>query len=111
MLVNTYAHIQQSSRVELGKKFEEYFYAKTVQKPCTYSPTNKIALFPHRLDGIGLSGRTAKSGSLLAKKSRLPVELSGQTPEQEALFIVLLHFSAHFCGIAGGFARWLLQSG
>ena len=23
MLVNTYAHIQQSSRVELGKKFEE----------------------------------------------------------------------------------------
>ena len=33
MLVNTYAHIQQSSRVELGKKFEEYFYAKTVQAP------------------------------------------------------------------------------
>ena len=30
MLVNTYAHIQQSSRVELGKKFVEYFYAKTV---------------------------------------------------------------------------------
>ena len=30
MLVNTYAHIQQSSRVELGKKFEEYFYAETV---------------------------------------------------------------------------------
>ena len=28
MLVNTYAHIQQSSRVELGKKFEEDFYAK-----------------------------------------------------------------------------------
>ena len=28
MLVNTYAHIQQSSRVELGKKFEEAFYAK-----------------------------------------------------------------------------------
>ena len=28
MLVNTYAHIQQSSRVELGKKFEEGFYAK-----------------------------------------------------------------------------------
>ena len=26
MLVNTYAHIQQSSRVELGKKFEEGFY-------------------------------------------------------------------------------------
>ena len=25
---NTYAHIQQSSRVELGKKFEEGFYAK-----------------------------------------------------------------------------------
>ena len=28
MLVNTYAHIQQSSRVELGKKFENGFYAK-----------------------------------------------------------------------------------
>ena len=28
MLVNTYAHIQKSSRVELGKKFEEGFYAK-----------------------------------------------------------------------------------
>ena len=26
--MNTYAHIQQSSRVELGKKFEEGFYAK-----------------------------------------------------------------------------------
>ena len=29
MLVNTYAHIQQSSRVEPGKKFEEGFYAKS----------------------------------------------------------------------------------
>ena len=28
MLVNTYAHIQQSSRVKLGRKFEEGFYAK-----------------------------------------------------------------------------------
>ena len=28
MLVNTYAHIQQSSRKELGRKFEENFYAK-----------------------------------------------------------------------------------
>ena len=28
ILVNTYAHIQQSSRVELGRKFEEGFYAK-----------------------------------------------------------------------------------
>ena len=28
MLVNTYAHIQKSSRVELGKKFEEGFYVK-----------------------------------------------------------------------------------
>ena len=28
MLVNAYAHIQQSSRVELGKKFESGFYAK-----------------------------------------------------------------------------------
>ena len=34
MLVNTYAHIQQSSRVELGKKFESGFYAK----PDTFSP-------------------------------------------------------------------------
>ena len=34
MLVNTYAHIQQSSRVELGKKFESGFYAK----PDTTSP-------------------------------------------------------------------------
>ena len=34
MLVNTYAHIQQSSRVELGKKFENGFYAK----PDTSSP-------------------------------------------------------------------------
>ena len=29
MLVNTYAHIQQSSRVELGRKFEEGFYTKS----------------------------------------------------------------------------------
>ena len=28
LLVNTYAHIQQSSRMELGKKFENSFYAK-----------------------------------------------------------------------------------
>ena len=34
MLVNTYAHIQQSSRVELDKKFESGFYAK----PDTPSP-------------------------------------------------------------------------
>ena len=34
MLVNTYAHIQQSFRVELGKKFESGFYAK----PDTSSP-------------------------------------------------------------------------
>ena len=32
--MNTYAHIQQSSRVELGKKFESGFYAK----PDTPSP-------------------------------------------------------------------------
>ncbi len=29
MLVNTYAHIQQSSRVELGRKFEDGSYAKS----------------------------------------------------------------------------------
>ena len=34
MLVNTYAHTQQSSRVEFGKKFESGFYAK----PDTSSP-------------------------------------------------------------------------
>ena len=34
MLVNTYAHIQQSSRVELGKKFEEGFYAKVKAQLC-----------------------------------------------------------------------------
>jgi len=34
MLVNTYAHIQQPSRVKLGKKFESGFYAK----PDTSSP-------------------------------------------------------------------------
>ena len=34
MLVNTYAHIQQSSRVKLGKKFESGFYAR----PDTPSP-------------------------------------------------------------------------
>ena len=28
ILVNTYAHIQQSSRMELGRKFEDAFYAK-----------------------------------------------------------------------------------
>ena len=33
MLVNTYAHIQQSSRVELGKKFESGFYAKPDPPP------------------------------------------------------------------------------
>ena len=32
MLVNTYAHIQQSSRKELGRKFEESFY-KEADKP------------------------------------------------------------------------------
>ena len=34
VLMDTYAHIQQSSRVELGKKFESGFYAK----PDTPSP-------------------------------------------------------------------------
>ena len=29
MLVNTYAHIQQTSRKELGQKFEECFYKET----------------------------------------------------------------------------------
>ena len=35
--------------------------AKTVQKPCTYSKTNKFRPTPYRLDGIGLSDRTSKS--------------------------------------------------
>lgn len=38
LLVNTYAHIQQSSRVELGKKFEQNFY----QEPAT-SPSPQAA--------------------------------------------------------------------
>ena len=33
MLVNTYAHIQQSSRVELGKKFESGFYSQDIGSP------------------------------------------------------------------------------
>ena len=32
MLVNTYAHIQQSSRVELGKKFESYRFFAGIRK-------------------------------------------------------------------------------
>ena len=34
---------------------------ETVQKPCTYSKTNKFRPTPYRLDGIGLSDRTSKS--------------------------------------------------
>ena len=34
--------------------------AKSVQKPCTYSLTNKNRSIPYRLDGIGLSGRASK---------------------------------------------------
>ena len=36
MLVNTYAHIQQTSRKELGQKFEESFYKEAV------SPLNHL---------------------------------------------------------------------
>ena len=32
-----------------------------MQKPCTYSKTNKFRPIPYRLDGIGLSDRTSKS--------------------------------------------------
>ena len=83
---------------------------ETVQKPCrnraltlrqTKSP------YPHRLDGIGLSGRTARSVFLLAKNSLLPVELSGQTLEQEvpvylssALFSALLRYCRGLCPVA-----------
>ena len=47
MLVNTYAHIQQSSRVELGRKFEEGFYAKQESPspqavPAAGEPTNSM---------------------------------------------------------------------
>ena len=62
---------------------------------------------PHRLDGIGLSGRTARSVFLLAKNSLLPVELSGQTHEQEvpvylssALFSALLRYCRGLCPVA-----------
>ena len=39
MLVNTYAHIQQSSRVALGKKFENGFYAKPESPSSQAVPT------------------------------------------------------------------------
>ena len=55
-------------------------------------------------------------GSLMKKRSsvkRVPVAGMimrllpvGRHPNRKSLFIFLLHFSAHFCGIAGGFARW-----
>ena len=115
---------------------------ETVQKPCRNRALTLRQMInrpiPHRLDGIGLSDRTARSGSL-SRAFPLRTDLSlfqrfsyekavfgkagargrhdnaviacGRTPEQEVLFIFLLHFSAHFCGIAEGFARWLLQSG
>ena len=114
---------------------------ETVQNPCRNRALTLRQIkspYPHRLDGIGLSGRTARSGSLsrafplrtdLALFQRFSYEKAilgkagargrhdnaviacGRTPEQEVLFIFLLHFSAHFCGIAAGFARWLLQTG
>ena len=81
--------------------------ANGMQKVCTYSLTNKNHPIPYRLDGIGLSGRTARSVFLLAKNSLLPVELSGQTPEQEvpvylssALFSALLRYCRGLCPVA-----------
>ena len=45
MLVNTYAHIQQSSRVELGRKFEEGFYAKQERpSPQANRPSHRPSL-------------------------------------------------------------------
>ena len=123
-------------------KKERQIFRFDVQNPCrNRAPTLRQMInrpIPHRLDGIGLSGRTARSGSL-SRAFPLRTDLSlfqrfsyerailgkagardrhdnaviacGRTPEQEVLFIFLLHFSAHFCGIAAGFARWLLQTG
>ena len=54
MLVNTYAHIQQSSRVELGRKFEESFYAKSESPspqavPAAGEPTISMTALPELL--------------------------------------------------------------
>ena len=84
---------------------------ETVQKPCRNRALTLRQMInrpiPYRLDGIGLSDRTARSGSLLTKNSRLPVELSGQTSEQEApvyrssaLFSALLRYCRGLCPVA-----------
>ena len=52
MLVNTYAHIQQSSRVELGKKFESGFYAKPTPQPAGCTRRRRIH---HLHDGSGIA--------------------------------------------------------
>ena len=83
---------------------------ETVQKPCRNRALTLRQIkspYPHRLNGIGLSGRTARSVFLLAKNSLLPVELSGQTHEQEvpvylssALFSALLRYCRGLCPVA-----------
>ena len=52
MLVNTYAHIQQSSRVELGKKFEEGFYAKSESPPIIMADEPTGALDSRATDAL-----------------------------------------------------------
>ena len=57
MLVNTYAHIQQSSRVELGRKFEEGFYAKQENPspqavPAAGEPTISMTAFTTHFKAI-----------------------------------------------------------
>lgn len=44
MLVNTYAHIQQSSRKELGRKFEESFYKEADKPAQTPAPAGEATI-------------------------------------------------------------------
>ena len=62
VLVNTYAHIQQSSRIELGRKFEEGFYAKQESPspqavPAAGEPTNSMTATFMRLLRLYTSGK------------------------------------------------------
>ena len=70
MLVNTYAHIQQSSRVELGKKFESGFYAKPEAPspqavPAAGEPTISMTAFTTHFKAI-----TAYAGDSHEKADR-----------------------------------------
>ena len=88
MLVNTYAHIQQSSRVELGRKFEEGFYAKQESSspqavPAAGEPTNYMTALlelPKNADP-DLSGlHNKKERQILRFNALLLVHLQGLEP-------------------------------